>query len=67
MTAQEAAQGKPEAAEASVGFYRFGGILRTTGVKSAVLSQPWAEQVTVSANDGDQDFLHCFSTFSHNV
>src|SRR3989344_754730 len=40
--------------------------MRATRVKPAVLPQPGAEQVTIAAYEGNQDFLHCRSTLSHN-
>ena len=65
LATQQPAQRQPRPAQAAVGFYRLQRVMRAARVKAAGLSQPGTQQVTINADDGDQDFLHRCSTFSH--
>ena len=66
MTAKETPHGEPHTTPRAMYFDGLSRILRTAGIEPAVVTKPRAKQVTVAVDYGNQDFLHCFSTFSQN-
>lgn len=63
VAAQQPMAAQPQALDGAVMFERFNGITRTAWIKTALVTEPRAQQVTICANQNNQDFLHFCATF----
>lgn len=63
MTAQDAPQAQPKTFDDAVFMKSLLCVTGATGVKTTVLTQPGTEQVTIAADQKNQDAAHRFTTF----
>ena len=66
MAARQPAQRQPGSTPAAMLLDRLQRVMRAARVEAAMLPQPGTQQITIAADDGNQDFLHRCSTFSHS-